>query len=505
NNAADYMFVDPAGTSAGMSPHLGAPGPQNLSSPVFVNGTFEALRLDATKAVSLSPNRVRDFTSDPGNNSTFGTLSIRRRFVNNAAVESQMIRWRFIDTSTLPAAGGDADLRVRSVGIATVGSVNDSATCAATGSPATPPCTVVVQGTTLETPPAQPIGGGFNSSLLAGTVTLATPLAPGASLDLQFLMGVQQNGNYHMTLGLEALPRGGVVFTVTGNTNVPAANSDALNTVADFDGDGKSDLSVFRPATSVWYELRSKGGFLGVQFGAAGDRIVPADYDGDSKTDIAVYRPSSGVWYVINSSNNTFSYFNFGIAEDLPAPADHDGDGRADLCVFRPSRGVFYLRNSINGLISAVQFGANGDKPTVGDFDGDGKADIALFRPSAGSWYRLNSSNGAFVPTQFGVSTDLTVPADYDGDGKSDIAVYRASIGYWYRLNSSNGAFIATNFGLANDIPVPADFDGDGKADVSVFRPSDAAWYRLNSTNGSFFAQQFGANGDRPTPAAFSY
>ncbi|MEO7508525.1 MAG: FG-GAP-like repeat-containing protein, partial [Pyrinomonadaceae bacterium] len=273
----------------------------------------------------------------------------------------------------------------------------------------------------------------------------------------------------------------------------------------DYDGDGKSDISVYRPSVGGWYLLRSQAGFLGVGFGTATDKIVPADYDGDGKTDVAVYRPSTGVWYILNSSNNSFTYYYFGIAEDLPAPADHDGDGKADLCVFRPSSGTWYRQMSSNGAISAVQFGANGDKPTVGDFDGDGKADLALFRPSAGAWYRLNSSNGAFVPTQFGVSTDLTVPADYDGDGKTDIAVYRASIGYWYLLRSSNGAFIATNFGATNDIPAPADFDGDGKTDVSVFRPSDGAWYRLNSSNGAFFAQQFGANGDLPTPAAFRY
>ena len=67
----------------------------------------------------------------------------------------------------------------------------------------------------------------------------------------------------------------------------------------DFDGDGRSDISVFRPDNGVWYMLDSTAGFSAVQFGSAADKIVPADYDGDGKTDIAVYR--NGTWYLHRS------------------------------------------------------------------------------------------------------------------------------------------------------------------------------------------------------------
>ncbi|MBK8465327.1 MAG: VCBS repeat-containing protein [Chloracidobacterium sp.] len=273
----------------------------------------------------------------------------------------------------------------------------------------------------------------------------------------------------------------------------------------DYEGDGKSDISVFRPSTGAWYLQQSQNGFFGNQFGLSTDRIVPADYDGDGKTDIAVYRPSNGFWYITNSSNGAFSYFAFGLAEDLPTPADYDGDGKADLSVFRPSTGTWYRQNSSDGVFVSIQFGLNGDKPTVGDFDDDGKSDIAVFRPSNGSWYRLNSSNGSFFGVQFGISTDLTVPGDYDGDNKTDIAVYRPSNGFWYVLSSLNGAVTYFNFGLSFDIPAQDDFDGDGKVDICVFRPSDGKWYRQNSSDGSFVAFQFGSNGDRPTQAAFRY
>jgi hypothetical protein len=273
----------------------------------------------------------------------------------------------------------------------------------------------------------------------------------------------------------------------------------------DYDGDGRSDVSVFRPSNRAWYLQQSTNGFRGVSFGNSTDKIAPADFDGDGKTDVAVYRPATATWYWLNSSTGTLSAMQFGAAEDLPAAADYDGDGHADVSVFRPSNGVWYRLNSSNGSFTAVQFGATEDKPTIGDYDGDGHADVAVFRPSAWAWYRLNSSNGAFVGTSFGLSDDVITPADFDGDGKTDVAVYRPSSGTWFSLNSSNGALVATPFGTAEDVPTAADFDGDGRADVALFRPSNGVWYRLNSGNGSFFAVQFGTAGDRPTPAAFRY
>jgi hypothetical protein len=269
----------------------------------------------------------------------------------------------------------------------------------------------------------------------------------------------------------------------------------------DFDADGKSDVSVFRPSNGFWYLNQSAAGFRAVQFGAAEDKIVPADYDGDSRTDIAVFRPSNGFWYQLRSSDNTFAGVQFGASEDVPVPNDFDGDGRADLAVFRPSNGTWYQLRSIANQFFAQQFGQSGDKPTVGDFDGDGLGDLAVFRN--GNWFLLESTSNAFRGVSFGVTTDKSVAADYDGDGKTDIAVFRPSNGTWYQLSSgSNNAFSAIQFGVAEDIPVAADYDGDGKSDVAVFRPSNGTWYLLRSTAG-FTSVQFGQNGDKPIPSAF--
>jgi hypothetical protein len=147
---------------------------------------------------------------DGANNSSQGTLSIRRRFVNNTGASVTRLRFRIIDLDTFPAASGFADMRARTSSAVVVAGINDSVTCAATGAPATPPCTATVQGTTLDVATApttgQPNGGGFNSSLSAGTVTLGTPLPNGASINLQFLFGLQQTGSFRVYVNVEALP-----------------------------------------------------------------------------------------------------------------------------------------------------------------------------------------------------------------------------------------------------------------------------------------------------------
>ena len=272
----------------------------------------------------------------------------------------------------------------------------------------------------------------------------------------------------------------------------------------DYDGDGRTDFSVFRPAAGSWFLQQSTAGFNAVSFGTATDKIAPADYDGDRKIDIAVYRPSTGTWYISKSSDGTFISYVFGVAGDAPVPADYDGDGLADIAVFRESIGTWFRQNSSNGAFVVNQFGIAGDRPTIGDFDGDSKADIAIFRPVEGAWYQLFSSTNTFFGEQFGIGTDVITPADYDGDGVTDISIYRPSDSLWYVKRSSDSTYEPYVFGLPTDIPTPADYDGDGKADIAVFRPSDAMWYAVKSDGGDFIIFQFGQPGDKPTQSAYS-
>lgn len=274
----------------------------------------------------------------------------------------------------------------------------------------------------------------------------------------------------------------------------------------DFDGDDKTDLSVFDLNSGAQPDFRvlnsSTNQESDVLWGTTGDRPANADFDGDGKTDFAVYRPAEGTWYVLRSSDGGFSVTRFGIAADLVVPSDYDGDGRADLAVFRPLTGAWYILQSSDGQTASSQFGLAEDKPVNDDFDGDGKTDIAVYRPSSGTWYIVRSSTGAVDIARFGLNNDVPVSGDYDGDGRSDLAVFRPSTGVWYMLRSAAG-FSAVQFGLNGDVPIHADFDGDGRAEVSVFRPSSKVWYHLRSSDGGFSARLFGDTSERPIPAIF--
>jgi hypothetical protein len=204
NNATDFLFADTQATSTPAGQRLGAPGPENLGSPLLRNSTIGYFLIDSSAPAGGTPNRTRDFTPVP--NGANGTLSVRRRFVNNTGAPTTRLRFRVVDISSFPMPGGIADVRALSSSLVVVSGINDSVTClAANGSPSTP-CTIQVQGTTVEQPPTQTMGGALNSSMSAGTITLATPLAPGASINVQFLLGVQVPGSFKFYLNIEALP-----------------------------------------------------------------------------------------------------------------------------------------------------------------------------------------------------------------------------------------------------------------------------------------------------------
>jgi uncharacterized delta-60 repeat protein len=286
------------------------------------------------------------------------------------------------------------------------------------------------------------------------------------------------------------------VFRLLGNASTNTSK------FIDFDGDAKTDISIYRPTLGQWWYLRSSDNAnRALQFGSPTDKIVPADYTGDGKTDIATFTPSTGFWNILRSEDSTYYAFPFGTNGDIPAPADYDGDGKSDAAVFRPSAATWYISKSSGGTI-IQQFGAIGDVPTVGDYDGDGKVDLAIYRVALGQWWYLRSSDGTNRAFTFGVSTDKPVQGDYTGDGKTDVAIYRPTTGQWFILRSEDSSFYAFPFGTTGDIPSPGDYDGDGKFDAAVFRPSAATWYLNRSTAGvGIFG--FGANGDIPVPSAF--
>jgi hypothetical protein len=283
--------------------------------------------------------------------------------------------------------------------------------------------------------------------------------------------------------------------------DIPAANASIAQAMAasplatlvqasDLDGDGKADLTLFRPSSGTWFSLRSSTAFTAstvFPLGVSSDLPVTGDFDGDGRTDAGVYTPATGAWSIVRSSLGALTY-QWGLPGDVQVPGDYDGDGKTDLAVYRGASGTWFIRQSSTNFTTTVSFqwGLSGDVTVPGDYDGDGVTDLAVWRPSTGTWYIRLSSTGyaTSVAFQWGIGGDITVPGDYDGDGKTDLGVFRPSTGTWFIRQSSTGyaTSVTVPWGLSADTPVPGDFDGDGKTDIAIFRPSTGTWFLLRSS-----------------------
>ena len=364
--------------------------------------------------------------------------------------------------------------------------------------------------------PASYVGKYFFADLCGGFVRLMDPDSHNVST---FATGLQQpvdlqagpdGALYYLQIG-----SGGQVWRVSfnGGQGGPAPTTGPVQASllpqrvpasdgTDFDGDGKTDLTVFRRKGGVWLVRRSSDGASRMQlWGAPGDIPVSGDYDGDGKSDFAVWRRSEGTWYVIQSSNGTTITRQWGAPGDLPVPGDYDGDGKSDFAVWRRTTGTWYVIQSSSGSMTSQQWGTPGDVPVPSDYDGDGRSDLAVWRESESAWYVIQSSSRFRFKRRWGLPGDIPIAGDFDGDKKSDFAVWRESDGVWYILQSSNGTSVTRQLGIPGDIPVPGDYDGDGKSDFAVWRESEGAWYVIQSSNDASTTLQFGATGDSPVSA----
>ncbi len=239
----------------------------------------------------------------------------------------------------------------------------------------------------------------------------------------------------------------------------------------DYNGDGTSDIAVFRWFDGLW-AVRGLSRFY---FGKAGDLAASGDYDGSGTTRAAVFRPATGFWAV-----RGLSRFYFGGPGMVSAPADYDGDGRAEAAVFRESDGLWKIRG-----LSSFYFGRLGDQPVPGLYEGDPApgARPAVFRPGSGLW-----ALRGFSRFWLGKAGDVGVPMDYDGVPGLDLAIFRPGNGFW-----SMYGYTRFYFGALGDAAAPGDFDGDSTAEFTVFRSEKGLWAARGRTR-----VYFGQVGDIP-------
>lgn len=359
------------------------------------------------------------------------------------------------------------------------------------------------------------ISGGYIAD--ATTVNTATQVTPlnltlPASADNQSLLEIRV-----MTINAP----GNDEWVGVDDVSVTGGSSEPSDAPVDMDGDGTTDHVVVRNTGGgpngqiTWFSNLSDGGEQTNAWGLASDFFVAADFDGDAKDDVAIWRPGAPFtagFYILQSETSTLRSEAFGQTGDDPTVVgDYNGDGDDDIAVYREGTGpggqsTWYYRTAAGGPVFAMNWGQTGDFPAPGDYDGDGSADFYIQRNGGAQghfWGR--TAAGAVSVTAFGLPSDVIVPGDYDGDGSTDIAVARAVSGQiaWFYQPSSGGGFVSFFHGASgSDFPAQGDYNGDGRTDAAIWRQNADStqnfFFIRNSANGAVNTFEWGQQNDYP-------
>lgn len=186
-----------------------------------------------------------------------------------------------------------------------------------------------------------------------------------------------------------------VIHTGGSGANLAAQSAQTVN------GDGQTSEAEVEWQIVLGAEGEQQSVLWGTSQAPYFDVIAPGDYDGDGVTDLGVFRRANGQWLIQRSTDCRVIEMQWGLGSDLPVAADYDGDGKTDIAVWRGATGQWFILRSSDGKTQVMVWGAArfGDLPAPADYDGDGKADVAVWRAAAGKWYALGSA-GVIIKTR---------------------------------------------------------------------------------------------------------
>jgi hypothetical protein len=295
--------------------------------------------------------------------------------------------------------------------------------------------------------------------------------------------------------------------------------------VGDFDGDGRSDLGVFRGVDNSFHVLLSTGKLFGDegsgrwvepnQFGNANGKYYIGDYDGDERSDLGFFDAADNSFHVSLSTGERFGGAGsgrwigpneFGHRDGRFYVAFFNGGLKSDLGFFDPADNSFWVTLSTGSAfgakhsgqwISPSTFGHAGGEYYIGDYDEDGSEDLGFFEPANNSFYISFSDGEGFygphsgqwiAPGTFGHAGGRYYVGDYDGDGDADLGFFEPTGTYansFWVARSSGTSFPAgdrrrwvdpNKLGHAGGQFFIADFNGGGKDDLGFWDPADGSF-----------------------------